>query len=177
MARKNKKFERKHNQLKNYRKKLKYFEILGIKNNSKILTKKLGIIKYNFFRKIDFMYKLPRFPFYRRKIFSNELAEIMFGFGDSENPLKKTVLFVEKLIVNFFHNLVCSLTYIAFWRLKKRPTIDDLLFCMRNKNREMSKITYLLKMKVLIERIMGSHKKRLSFKEKALFPLKMAEIN
>mmetsp|Transcript_30440 Transcript_30440/g.76550 ORF Transcript_30440/g.76550 Transcript_30440/m.76550 type:complete len:141 (+) Transcript_30440:137-559(+) len=137
----------------------------------------MDFLKYNFFRKNDFFYKLPKFNFFKKKIFSNELAEIMFGFGDSENPLKKTVLFLEKLILNFFHGLVSSVTYIAFWRAKKRPTVEDLLFCIRNNPRKILKITYLLKMKILIEKIMGPQKKSPSFKGKNIFPLKIAQMN
>jgi len=152
-----------------FRKKLKYFELLKIKNYTKILSSKIPLIRYNYFRKSDFVYKLPKFTFYKKKFFSLELAEIMFGFGDSENPLKKTVLFIEKLILNFFHNLVASITYIAFWRNRKRPTIDDLLFCSRNRTRSLSRIKYLMKMKTLIEKIMGPDKKNNSIKEKGIF--------
>lgn len=164
-------FEKKQKKIKIYRKKLKYFELLRIKNYIKILSNKIPLIKYNYFRKSDYIYKLSRFTFYKKKFFSLELAEIMFGFGDSENPLKKTVLYIEKLILTFFHNLVSSITYIAFWRNKKRPTIDDLLFCFRNHIRSLSKIKYLIKMKTLIEKIMGPEKKNHSIKEKSIFPI------
>ncbi|ABW98112.1 taf13 (nucleomorph) [Hemiselmis andersenii] len=176
MKKKNKKLEKRNNKIKNFRKKLKYFEILGLKENSKLLTTKMDFLKYNFFRKTDFLYKLPKFNFLKKKIFQNELAEVMFGFGDSENPLKKTILFLEKLILNFFHNLISSVTYIAFWRAKKRPTVEDLVFCIRNNPRKLSKITYLLKMKILIEKIMGSQKKSPSFKTKNMFPLKITQM-
>jgi hypothetical protein len=161
--------EKKQKKIKMFRKKLKYFELLKIKNYTKILSSKISLIRYNYFRKGDFVYKLPKFTFYKKKFFSLELAEIMFGFGDSENPLKKTVLFIEKLILNFFHNLVASITYIAFWRNRKRPTIDDLLFCSRNRTRSLSRIKYLMKMKTLIEKIMGPDKKNNSIKEKGIF--------
>ena len=161
--------EKKQKKIKIFRKKIKYFEILNIKNYTKILSSKIPLINYNYFRKSDFIYKLPKFTFYKKKFFSLELAEIMFGFGDSENPLKKTVLFIEKLILNFFHNLVASITYIAFWRNRKRPTIDDLLFYSRNRTRSLSRIKYLMKMKTLIEKIMGPDKKNNSIKEKGIF--------
>lgn len=176
MKKTNKIFEKKKNKIKNYKKKLKYFELLKIKNNSKILTQKISLIKYNFFRKNDFLYRLPKFTFFKKKFFSVELAEIIFGFGDSENPLKKTVLFIEKLMINFFHNLVASITYVAFWRFKKRPTIEDLLFTIRNKGTSLAKISYLLKMKVLIEKIMGPEKKKCSLREKNILALKIPDL-
>lgn len=167
---KKKKKNYKKKRLNILKKKFKYHKIMKIKQSTEIISRINYSIKYIFFRRDNFKHKLPRFTYFKKRFFSKEIEELMFSYGDSGYPLLKTVMLVENFVINFLKNLASSISYISFWRIKKRPTIDDLFFCFRNRSHELSKIKYLIKMKSLIQNIIDSDKKGNLLKQKIIFP-------
>ena len=100
----------------------------------------------------------------------------MFGFGDIETPGKRTIILLQKILIHYLNNLSASIAYISFWRIKRRPTVEDIFFLVRNNPKSLGKINYLLKMKSLFENIMGSDKKNSPLKGKFMFPLKISKL-
>jgi len=158
------------------KKKFKYYKILKVKKNTDLIGKKNVLIKYNLFRKPNFTYILPKPKILKKKNFLKEIAEIIFGFGDTESPSKKTINFIQSILIKFLNNLAGSISYISFWRIKRRPTFEDVLFINRNNPKNMAKINYLLKMKSLFENIMGSDKKGSPLKGNFFFPIKLTKF-
>mmetsp|Transcript_4673 Transcript_4673/g.9533 ORF Transcript_4673/g.9533 Transcript_4673/m.9533 type:complete len:167 (-) Transcript_4673:955-1455(-) len=154
------------------KKREKFFEILNFKNGINCYSATSWKIKYYSFRPQFFIYKLTKFGFLKKKIFVNELPEILFGFGDIENSPKQIMPEIESLVINYILDIVSSVTHISFWRVAKRPTIDDVLFLVRNHTRKFQRVIYLQKMKLLIEKITGSDKNEGPLHKKKFFSLK-----
>jgi hypothetical protein len=145
--------------IKKNRKKFKYFYLLGLKENKFLISMKFSYLKYCMFKKKMFLYKRSGFFFNKKNYLASEIAEMHFGFGDSDIPLRKSIVIVENYVIKFILNIISSICYISFWRTSKRPTVNDLLFLYRNDIKKYERIKYLLKMKNLIQRVMGSEKK------------------
>jgi len=146
--------------------KKKWFKLFKIdkKNGNDFLDK----VRKNFlfFREQDFNLKLFKIGFSKKRLFTNEIVEIMYGYGDSDKPLKKSVFEIEKLISSYVTRIILKISHISFWKNEKRPWVDDLLFLFRNVPRKMQRITYLLKMKYIIENIMVLNKPVRAFGKK-----------
>jgi hypothetical protein len=158
------------------KKKFKYYKMLRVKENTDMIAKKNNLLKYNFFRRSNFLYFLPKPKILKKKNFLKEITEIMFGFGDIETPGKRTIILLQKILIHYLNNLSASIAYISFWRIKRRPTVEDIFFLVRNNPKNLGKINYLLKMKSLFENIMGSDKKNSPLKGKFMFPLKISKL-
>ena len=136
---------------KKNKKKFKYFYLLNVKENKFLASPKFFFLKYCIFTKKTFLYKRSRFFFDKKNYLASEIAEMHFSFGDSDIPLRKTIVIVENYVIKFILKIISSICYISFWKTSKRPTVYDLLFFFR--------IKYLLRMKNLIQTLMGSEKK------------------
>nr|UXY87447.1 TBP-assosiated factor 13 [Cryptomonas sp.] len=144
---------------KRNKKKFKYFNLVGLKENNFLISPKFLFLKYCIFKKKLFIYKRSKFCIQKKNFLSSEIAEINFGFGDSDIPLRKTIINIEHWVTKYLLNIISSICYISFWRTSKRPSIHDIMFLFRNDSRKFERIKYLLKMKNLIQMVMGSGKK------------------
>mmetsp|Transcript_2066 Transcript_2066/g.4712 ORF Transcript_2066/g.4712 Transcript_2066/m.4712 type:complete len:171 (-) Transcript_2066:940-1452(-) len=154
---------------KKKKKRIKYLKILKIKDKFRHFFHPPIDFRYNFFRKQFFIYRLTKDGYLKRKIFASEITEILFGFGDRDYPFKKTVAGIENLIIRYVVDIISSVTYISFWRVAKRPSIDDVFFLVRNNPRKLQRVTYLLEMKFLIEKVTGFDKTLSSLPKKKFF--------
>jgi hypothetical protein len=147
------------NFLKKTKKKFRYYNLLGIKENVFLFFVNFSFVKYCIFKRKVFLYKRSQYYFNKKNYLSSEIAEMHFGFGDSDIPLRKTIIVVEHYVVKFILNIISSLCYISFWKESRRPTVYDLLFLFRKDVRKFERVKYLLRMKSLIQKVMGSEKK------------------
>jgi hypothetical protein len=97
----------------------------------------------------------------------------MFSYGDCQPHDKKTLLLMENVIVFFLKRLMVSLSYISFWRIKNRPTVEDLYFFFRSDREECLYIKNFLTRKYSVEDIMEARKKKKFNKKKNFFSLKI----
>mmetsp|Transcript_51267 Transcript_51267/g.124927 ORF Transcript_51267/g.124927 Transcript_51267/m.124927 type:complete len:167 (+) Transcript_51267:100-600(+) len=142
------------------KKKIKYYEIMKIQKDTYSLTKKNFLIRYIYFRKNNFRYSLINFSSYKKRILNKDVPAIMFAYGDFRYPIAKTSFFMENIIVFFLKNLMSSLTYISFWKLRNRPTVEDLYFFFRNQYEERSQIKEVLTVRYSIEDKKEAEKKK-----------------
>jgi hypothetical protein len=145
--------------LKRNRKKFKYYYLLGLKENKFLISINFVFLKYCMFSQKTFLYKRSGFFFSKKNYLASEIAEMHFGFGDSDIPLRKTIVLVENYVIKFILNIISSICHMSFWRISKRPTVNDLLFFFRKDLKKYERVKYLLKMKSLIQRVMGSEKR------------------
>lgn len=65
-------------------------------------------------------------------VFTQEISDIMRGYGDCEQPLAETVILVEKIVVQQMRSLLNDVISIAFERKgRAQPTQRDFEFLMR----------------------------------------------
>jgi hypothetical protein len=139
-------------------KRKKWYRLLRINNKNFPFFFLKSKKKYLFLREQNFNLRLFKFGFLKKKFFNNEIVEMMYGFGDTDKPLKNSVFEIEKIIIGFIIKIILKISHISFCKLGKRPWVEDLLFLLRNCSRKINKVVYLLKMKYLIENIMNKHK-------------------
>lgn len=150
------------------KKKFKYFNLIGVKKENFLKRYNLLLNKYLCFRKKNFLYKRGRFTHQKKNHLTVELSEIQYGFGDSGITLRKTIFAVENCIIKFMVDTISSICHISSWRTSKRPTVQDVLFLFRNSNKKLERIKYLIKMKNLFQKIMGSDKNKIFLFEKKI---------
>nr|UXY86981.1 TBP-assosiated factor 13 [Cryptomonas paramecium] len=152
---------KKFKNLKKNHTKFKSFELLRLKRNKIFTSMKFLFLKYYIFKKKLLLYKKSCFFFNKKTYLSSDINEICLSFGNSTNILTETIYLIEKYIIKFIIGIICHIYYISFWKITKRPCVSDLLFTFRKDTKKCKKIEYLLKMKNLLQKIIGSKKKNM----------------
>mmetsp|Transcript_66602 Transcript_66602/g.158865 ORF Transcript_66602/g.158865 Transcript_66602/m.158865 type:complete len:165 (+) Transcript_66602:43-537(+) len=146
------------NNIRKETKRTKWYKLLSINNKIYPFFFLKSKKKYLFLREQNFNLRLYKFGFLKKKFLTNEIIEMMYGFGDSDKPLKNSVFEIEKIVISFVTKIMLKISHISFCKLGKRPWAEDLLFLLRNCSRKIHKVVYLLKMKYVIEDIMNANK-------------------
>ncbi|XP_046914537.2 transcription initiation factor TFIID subunit 13 [Dermatophagoides farinae] len=77
------------------------------------------------------------------RLFTKELACMMYGFGDDRNPYIETINLMEDLVIKYIYELVDK----AFEnRTCERLTIDDIMYAVHNDPKKISRVYNLLTM-------------------------------
>ncbi|KAJ2398869.1 hypothetical protein GGI23_002989 [Coemansia sp. RSA 2559] len=88
-----------------------------------------------------------QFP--RHKLFSRELALLMYGFGDVISPLPESVDVMEDILVDFI-NSVCVQAATVSGR-KNKISIEDFKFILRKDPKKLARVEELIAMNKEIE--------------------------
>ncbi|KAJ2520178.1 hypothetical protein H4217_002220 [Coemansia sp. RSA 1939] len=88
-----------------------------------------------------------QFP--RHKLFSRELALLMYGFGDSISPLPESVDVLEDILVDFI-NSTCVQAATVSGR-KNKILVEDFKFILRKDPKKLARVEELLAMNKEIE--------------------------
>ena len=76
----------------------------------------------------------------RRKYFLKELPGMMYGFGDAENPSQESIELVDSLATDCIRRLAADSSELS----GGRPTVESLLFLLRNDADKYERAMYLL---------------------------------
>ncbi|KAJ2723475.1 hypothetical protein GGI07_002598 [Coemansia sp. Benny D115] len=88
-----------------------------------------------------------QFP--RQKLFSRELAMLMYGFGDSNAPLPESVDVLEDILVDYIND-----TCLQAARISAKPSkisVDDFKFVLRKDPKKLARVEELIAMNKEIE--------------------------
>lgn len=86
------------------------------------------------------------------RIFKNELALMMYGFGDSKTPNPESIALMEELVLEYLATTVKHTTEIAHAQRRERPDVVDVKLVIRKDRRKMQRVRYLLEMRTRIEK-------------------------
>jgi transcription initiation factor TFIID subunit 13 len=80
----------------------------------------------------------------RKRLFTRELKMMMFGFGDSENPLNASVELMDDLVTEYITEMTCKAMRVANKRGKLQT--EDLVFLIRKDRKKFARAAELLRM-------------------------------
>ncbi|KAL0480398.1 transcription initiation factor TFIID subunit 13 [Acrasis kona] len=86
----------------------------------------------------------------RKRLFTRELRLMMYGFGDSENPLSETVDLMDDLVTEYITDMTCKAMRVANKRGKLQT--EDLVFLIRKDRKKFARVEELLRMNEEIKR-------------------------
>ena len=98
----------------------------------------------------------PVLPKKRQKDkFYEDLSKLLFAFGDSHKPKDETVKVLEEYLLFYIDKLI---TTIQARNAQKeggvhKITKQDVIYAIRNDSKAMSRIAYIIKMKIEFKRI------------------------
>ncbi|KAK9502149.1 hypothetical protein O3M35_012736 [Rhynocoris fuscipes] len=75
---------------------------------------------------------------------------MMYGFGDDANPYKESIHLLEDLVIYYITQMTIRALQIG---RQGEINIEDLLFLVRNDERKLHKIKYLIKMQRKFKKI------------------------
>ncbi|KAH9425068.1 Transcription initiation factor TFIID subunit 13 [Dermatophagoides pteronyssinus] len=78
-----------------------------------------------------------------KRIFTRELACMMYGFGDDRNPYAETLNLMEDLVIKYITDL---LNKAYQYRTCDRLTIEDIMYAVHNDPKKISRVYDLLTM-------------------------------
>ncbi|KAK3392381.1 transcription initiation factor IID [Sordaria brevicollis] len=81
----------------------------------------------------------------------NELAQLLYGHGDSKTPLPETVRVLDELITDFIQGVGFEATRAAHHAGRQKVKFEDFEFAMRRNPRFMGKIQEVFEKKKEIE--------------------------
>jgi hypothetical protein len=79
------------------KKKFKYYNLLKVQENTDLIAKKNILTKYNYFRKSNFLFTLPKPKILKKKNFLKEIAEIL---QINEGTVKSRLFYATKFLAN-----------------------------------------------------------------------------
>lgn len=79
----------------------------------------------------------------RKLTFTKELSNMMYGFGDAEQPLAETTAFLEQIVIEFITKLVLKASNIG--KIGK-ITVEDILYLVRKDRQKYYRIKELISM-------------------------------
>lgn len=69
---------------------------------------------------------------------------MMYGFGDTENPLKETVELMDDLVTEYINDMTCKAMRVS--NRRGRLQTEDLVFLIRKDRKKFSRVAELLRM-------------------------------
>lgn len=69
---------------------------------------------------------------------------MMYGFGDSANPLSETVDLMESIVLEYIHDMTVKSMQVAQKRGKLEA--DDLVFLIRKDKKKYARVQHLLRL-------------------------------
>lgn len=85
----------------------------------------------------------------KRGIFVKELRQMMYGFGDDEDPLAETVELMEDIVIEYITDMVHKAQEVASQRGK--VGVEDILFLIRKDPRKFARVKELLAMDKMLK--------------------------
>ncbi|KAJ1664379.1 hypothetical protein IW140_004116 [Coemansia sp. RSA 1813] len=98
---------------------------------------------------MDGQIEITNKQFPRHKLFSRELAVLMYGFGDDISPLPESVDVMEDILVDFI-NSVCVQAATVSGR-KNKVSVEDFKFVLRKDPKKLARVEELIAMNKEIE--------------------------
>lgn len=86
-----------------------------------------------------------------KRIFQNEVRQMLYGFGDARQPRRDTSELVEDLLREYLTAVVQRCVETANIRGRKYPDVSDLRFLLRKDLRKLRRVNYLVAMKEVID--------------------------
>ncbi|KAJ2160862.1 hypothetical protein GGF46_001919 [Coemansia sp. RSA 552] len=88
-----------------------------------------------------------QFP--RHRLFSRELATLMYGFGDVSQPRSDSVDVMEDILIDYINTTCVQAAKVAGRRNK--VTVDDFKFVLRKDPKKLARVEELIAMNKEIE--------------------------
>ncbi|KAJ1897441.1 hypothetical protein GGF37_004414 [Kickxella alabastrina] len=88
-----------------------------------------------------------QFP--RHKLFSRELAMLMYGFGDEMPPLPESVDVLEDILIDYINDICIQAAKVS--SKPSKISVDDFKFVLRKDPKKLARIVELLAMNKEIE--------------------------
>ncbi|KAJ1798865.1 hypothetical protein LPJ59_002218 [Coemansia sp. RSA 2399] len=88
-----------------------------------------------------------QFP--RHKLFSRELALLMYGFGDAISPLPESVDVMEDILVDFINSMCVQAATVS--GRKNKISVEDFKFILRKDPKKLARVEELIAMNKEIE--------------------------
>lgn len=73
-----------------------------------------------------------------------KVKNMMYGFGDSANPLSETVDLMESIVLEYIHDMTVKSMQVAQKRGKLEA--DDLVFLIRKDKKKYARVQHLLRL-------------------------------
>jgi transcription initiation factor TFIID subunit 13 len=86
-----------------------------------------------------------------KRIFQNEIRQMLYGFGDARQPRRDTAELLEDLLREYLTAVVQRCIETANTRGRKYPDVSDLRFLLRKDLRKLRRVNYLVAMKEVID--------------------------
>lgn len=86
-----------------------------------------------------------------KRLFQNEIRQMLYGFGDARQPRRDTAELVEDLLRTYLTAVVQRCVEVANTRGRKYPDVSDLRFLLRKDLRKLRRVNYLVAMKEVID--------------------------
>lgn len=79
----------------------------------------------------------------KKRLFAKELKNMMYGFGDDQNPYTETVDMLEDLVLHFIGDISLRALDVGG---TGRVTVEDVLYLVRRDTRKYARVKDLLSM-------------------------------
>ncbi|CAF0960091.1 unnamed protein product [Rotaria magnacalcarata] len=87
----------------------------------------------------------------RKRLFSKELRNMMYGFGDDPQPYAESVELLEDLVVQYITDMTLKATEIGSNK-QGRMVVNDILYLLRHDPRKYARVKELLSMNEELKR-------------------------
>ena len=85
----------------------------------------------------------------RKRLFSNELRCMMYGFGDDQNPYTESVDILEDLVIEFITEMTHKAMSVG---RQGQVQVEDIVFLIRKDPRKFARVKDLLTMNEELKR-------------------------
>jgi transcription initiation factor TFIID subunit 13 len=87
----------------------------------------------------------------RKRVFSKELRNMMYGFGDDSQPYAESVELLEDLVVQYITDMTLQAAEIGSNK-QGRMVVNDILYLLRHDPRKYARVKELLSMNEELKR-------------------------
>ncbi|CAF1613121.1 unnamed protein product, partial [Adineta ricciae] len=87
----------------------------------------------------------------RKRLFSKELRNMMYGFGDDPQPYAESVELLEDLVIQYITDMTLKASEIGSNK-QGRMVVNDILYLLRHDPRKYARVKELLSMNEELKR-------------------------